>query len=148
VVWIDNTGLVRIGNSGAATNGYTPVTGLKVVVGNIFFENATTVARTANVIPNATIATRYDFTTTGGGVVNIDKCNMAWYLSCSQARAVNASNSGFVDAILLSETATFMTFSKVGVGNKPTTALVTNPITMTYCFAGGTFTDCVWQKTS
>ena len=32
VVWIDNAGLVRIGNSGAATNGYTPVTGLKVVV--------------------------------------------------------------------------------------------------------------------
>lgn len=64
VVWIDANGLVRIGNSGAATNGFTPVTGLKVVVGNIFFENATTAARTANVIPNATLATRYDFTTT------------------------------------------------------------------------------------
>ena len=65
VVWIDNTGLVRIGNSGAATNGFTPVAGLKVVVGNIFFENCTTAARTANVIPNATIATIYEFTTTG-----------------------------------------------------------------------------------
>ena len=30
VVWIDNTGLVRIGNSGAATNGYTPAAGLAV----------------------------------------------------------------------------------------------------------------------
>lgn len=148
VVWIDNTGLVRIGNSGAATNGYTPVSGLAVVVPNIFFENCTTAARTANVIPNATIATRYDFTCTGGGVLEINKCNMAWYLSASQAYSVNVSNSGFVDAILLSEVASPMTFSKVGVGNKPTTALLTNPLTMTYCFAGGTFTDCVWARVS
>lgn len=148
VVWIDANGLVRIGNSGVATNGYTPVTGLKVVVGNIFFENCTTAARTANVIPNATIATRYDFTTTGWWVVNIDKCNMAWYLSCSQAYSVQISNSGFVDAILISEVASPMTFSKVGVGNKPTTALLTNPLTMTYCYAGGTFTDCVWARVS
>ena len=148
VVWIDNTGLVRIGNSGAATNGYTPASGLAVVVPNIFFENCTTAARTANVIPNATIATRYDFTCTGGGVLEIDKCNMAWYLSASQAYSVNVSNSGFVDGILLSEVAAPMTFSRVGVGNKPTTALLMSPLTMTYCFAGGTFTDCVWARVS
>ena len=148
VVWIDNTGLVRIGNSGAATNGYTPITGLKVVVGNIFFENCTTAARTANVIPNATIATNYDFTTVGGGVVNIDKCSYAWYLSCAQAYSVNVSNSAFIDGIFLSEVATAMTFSKVGVGNKPTTASLMSPLTMKSCFAGGTFTDCVWQRAS
>lgn len=148
VVWIDNAGLVRIGNSGAATNGYTPVTGLRVVIGNVFFENCTTAARTANVIPNSTIATRYDFTTTGGGVLNLDKCNMAWYLSCAQAFSVAVSNSGFVDAILLSEVASPMTFTKVGVGNKPTTALLVSPLTMTYCYAGGTFTDCVWARVS
>ena len=148
VVWIDNTGLVRIGNSGAATNGFTPASGLEVVIPNIFFENCTTAARTANVIPNATIATRYDFTTTGGGVLEIDKCNMAWYLSVSQAYSVNVSNSGFVDAISLSEVAAPMTFTKVGVGNKPTTALLTSPLTMSLCFAGGTFTDCVWARVS
>jgi hypothetical protein len=148
VVWIDNTGLVRIGNSGAATNGFTPITGLKVVVGNIFFENCTTVARTANVIPNATIATRYDFTTTGGGVLNIDKCTYAWYLSCAQAFSVSISNSSFIDGILLTEIATPMILSKVGVGNKPTTPLLMSPLTMSFCFAGGTFTDCVWQRVS
>ncbi|UOF78929.1 hypothetical protein [Caudoviricetes sp.] len=145
-VWIDNTGLVRIGNSGAATNGYTPVTGLKVVIGNIFFENCTTATRTANVIPNATIATRYDFTSTGGGVINADKCNFAWYPSFTQAYSVQLSNLGVVDAILVSEIATPMTWSKVGVGNKPTTALVATPLSMTLCFAGGTFTDCVFQR--
>lgn len=148
VVWIDANGLVSIGNSGAATNGFTPIAGLKVVIGNIFFENCTTASRITNVIPNATLATRYDFTTTGGGVLNIDKCNMAWYLSCSQAYSVNVSNSCFVDAILLSEIASPMTFTKVGVGNKPTTALLVSPLTMTFCFAGGTFTDCVWTRVS
>jgi hypothetical protein len=146
VVWIDATGLCRIGNSGAATNGHTPTSGRKVVVPNIFFENADSAARTANVIPHATVTNRYDFTTTGAGVLEIDKCNMAWYLSVSQAYSCNISNSCFVDAILLDEIATPMTFTKVGVGNKPTTALSTNPLTITECFAGGTFTDCVWAR--
>jgi hypothetical protein len=88
VVWIDNTGLVRIGNNGSATSGYTPTAGLAVVIGNVFFENNTTSSRTANVIPNATVSTRHSFTTTGGGVISIDKCNMAWYLSCTQAYSV------------------------------------------------------------
>lgn len=148
VVWIDANGLVRIGNSGAAANGFTPVVGLAVVIGNIFFENCTTALRTANVIPNATIATRYDFTCTGGGVITIDKCNMGWYLSCTQAYSVNVSNACFVDSILLSEIATPMTFTKVGVGNKPTTALLAVANTMSLCFAGGTFTDCVWARVS
>lgn len=146
VVWIDNTGLVRIGNSGAATNGYVPASGLKVVVGNVFLENATTAARTANVIPNATIATRYDFTTTGGGVLNVDKVTMAWYFSCSQAYSVAVNNTSFIDGILLNEIAQPMTWSNVGVGNKPTTALVVAPLTMTLCLAGGTFTDCRFQR--
>lgn len=148
VVWIDNAGLVRIGNSGAATNGYTPISGLKVVIGNIFLENCATATRTANIIPNSTIATRYDFTCTGGGVVNIDKCNCAWYGSFSQGYSIQITNSGFIDGILLSECATPITWSKVGVGNKPTTALLVSPLTMTLDFAGGTLTDCVWARVS
>lgn len=148
VVWIDNTGLVRIGHNGTTTMGYTPVVGLKIVIGNIFLENCTTAARAANVIPNATIATRYDFTCTGGGVVIMDKVNCAWYASFSQAYSVTITNSGFVDGVLFSEIATPMTHSKIGVGNKPTTALLVSPLTMSLCFAGGSFTDCVWARVS
>lgn len=148
VVWIDNTGLLRIGNSGSATNGYTPIAGLKVVIGNIFFENCTTATRTANVIPNATINTRYDFQTSGGGVVNVDKCNMAWYLSCGQAYSLNLRNSGFVDAINISEVATAINASKIGVGNKPTTALLVSGLTLASCYQGGTFDECVFQRVS
>jgi hypothetical protein len=148
VCWIDANGLVRLGNSGAATNGYTPVAGLAVVIGNVFLENCTTAARTANVIPNATIATRYDFTTTGGGVVVMDKVNCAWYGSFSQAYSVTVTNTGFVDAVLFNEIATPMINSKIGVGNKPTTALLVSPLILTLSFAGGTFTDCVWGRVS
>lgn len=148
VVWINNAGLVTIGNSGGTgLNGHVPTSGRKVVIPNIFFCCCTTTARNAEVIPNATIATRYDFTTTGGGVLNIDKANFCWYLSCTQAYSVSASNSGFIDAILLSEIASPLTLSKIGVGNKPTTALGAAPLTLTLSFAGGTITDSVFQRT-
>lgn len=148
VVWIDNTGLVRIGNSGSATNGYTPASDLAVVVPNVFLQCCLTTARNAEVIPNATIATRYDFTTTGGGVVNIDKANLAWYPSFAQAYSVSMSNSGIIDGVLIQELATALNWSKVGVGNKPTTALLMSGLTMSLCFAGGTFTDCVFNRVS
>jgi hypothetical protein len=146
VCWVDATGLVRLGNSGAATNGYTPVSGLRVVIGNIFFENNTTAARTANVIPNATLATRYDFTTTGGGVVVMSKVSLAWYLSFAQPYSVTLTEVNTIDAITVSEVASPMTWIRVGIGKKPTTELVTTAFTMSLCFAGGTFTECNWAK--
>lgn len=148
VVWIDANGLVRIGHNGTANMGYTPVAGLAVVIGNVFMENCTTVARTANVIPNAAVATRYDFTTTGGGVIVADKCNFAWYPSFAQAYSVQLTNCGIVDALLVTELASPVVWSKVGVGNKPTTALVVSPLTMSLNFAGGSITDCVWSIVS
>jgi len=146
VCWIDNTGLVRLGNSGAATNGYTPAAGLAIYIGNILCENNTTAARTATVIPNATTATRFDFTTTNSGVVNIDKTNLAWFPSFTQAYSVGFSNSGVVDAINISEIGSPMAWVNVGTGKKPTTELVIAGLTMSSCFEGGTFNNCVFSK--
>lgn len=144
-VTISNAGLVTIQNGGF---GYLPPAGLEVVVPNVFLCNCTTAARNAVVIPNATIATRYDFTTTGGGVVNIDKANVEWYGSFAQPFSVQLTNSGFIDAITISECASPIAWSRVGVGNKPTTALVITPLTMSLMFAGGTVTDSVFQIVS
>ena len=148
VVWITNTGLVYIGNNGSATMGYTPAAGLEIVVPNVFLCNCTTAARNAVVIPNATVATRYDFTTTGGGVINIDKANMEWYPSFTQPYSVQINNTGIIDGLTISECATACNWNNVGVGNKPTTALLMQPLTMGLMFAGGTFTDCVWTRVS
>lgn len=147
VVWIDNKGIVRIGNSGAATNGYTPAAGLSVVIPNVIFENCTTANKGNNTQPNTTLATRYDFTTTGGGVLEIDKASMNWYLSAAQPYSVTLSNSGFSDAMALSEVASPMNFSKVGVGNRATSTISGMvALSLTQCTAGGTFTDCVWAR--
>ena len=147
-VWINNTGLVTIGNSGSTgLNGYVPISGRKVVIPNIHFANCNALIRNAEVIPNATIASRYDFTTTGGGVININNANFGWYPSFAQAYSVSIKNSGIVDALLISECATSITLDKVGIGNKPTTALGIAPLTITSCFSGGVVTDCVFQRT-
>jgi hypothetical protein len=148
VVWIDDTGLIRIGHNGTDPMGYTPVANLEVVIGNIFFCTNTTSARNEVCIPHATPGTRYDYTTTGGGVLNIDKCESSWYLSIVQAYSCNVSNSGFVDSVYVQEVATPMTWSNVGVGNKPNTALVTSGLFMYYNYVGGVFNDCVFTRVS
>lgn len=149
VCWITNTGFVRLGaNTSNVTTGYTPPAGLDIVVPNVFLCNCTTAARNAVVIPNAAVATRYDFTTTGGGVVNIDKANLEWYGSFSQAYSVSLNNVQAIDAMLVSELATEANWTNIGVGLKPTTALLTNPLTLSLCFAGGTITNCTGARVS
>lgn len=148
VCWISNTGLLRIGHNGTGAMGYLVPTGREIVIPNVMLQCCTATARNAEVIPNATVATRYDFTSTGGGVINIDKANVAWYGSFAQSYSVQLSNSGFIDVINISECATPCNWANVGIGNKPTTALVTSGLIMALMFAGGTFTDCVWTEVS
>lgn len=148
VVWVDNTGLVRIGHNGTANQGWTPIAGLRVVIGNVFLKGCATTTRNAAKIPHATIATRYDFTTTGGGVVNMSKVDSNWYPSFSQAFAVDLQHVGIVDALLFSELASPITWNNVFVGNKPTTALVVSPLTHSLSFSGGTMDNCVFAKVS
>jgi hypothetical protein len=147
IVWINATGLVTIGNSGGTgLNGFVPVSGLKVVVPNVFFSTCLTTTRNVETIPNATLATRYDFTTNGGGVINIDKAHLGWYPSFTQPFSVSVTESAVVDALLISECASSMTLAKVGVGNKATTALGTAPLTISLCYEGGTISECVFQR--
>jgi hypothetical protein len=73
---------------------------------------------------------------------------MEWYLALTQPYSVALSNSGFIDTIYLDEIATPISWSKVGVGDKPTTALLTPGITIQYCYAGGTMADCVFGRVS
>jgi hypothetical protein len=146
VCWISGTGLLRIGHNGTANAGYTPPAGLKIVLPNILFINTTRSASGAinNSAPNSTLATRYDFTTTGGGVIEIDKCHSAWYWSFSQAYSVNISNSGTFEQILVSEIAAPMTWTNVGVGQSAAQSQFA--LLMSLCFAGGTFTNCHWTR--
>ena len=91
VCWIAaGTGLVRFGHDGTnSTGGYTPVSGCKIRVPNIFF-TCCVAAAVVNILPNATLATRYEFATTGGGVIDIDKASINWYCNFAQAFDIKA----------------------------------------------------------
>ncbi len=144
VCWISSAGLVRIGHNGTANAGFLPVTWLKVVIPNIILQNSVTTTRNANALPNATLATRYDFTTTGGGVIDMDKVSSSWYLSFAQAFSVTLTNLQTNEQISVSEIASPMNWSKVWVGQ--TAAQTQFALLKSLCFAGGTFTDCVWSR--
>lgn len=144
--WISTAGLVRFGHDGTnATGGYIVPSGRKLRIANIFTGHCTTAARTVNVIPNATPGTRNEFVTSGGGVVDIDKCNMAWYLNCAQAYSVNLSYCYTFEAMIVTECAAAMVWKDVGVGQSPV-ANTQLALTLGLNFAGGTIRNCTWTR--
>lgn len=137
--WISTAGVLRFGSDGTNTVGQVPASGRKIRVANILTANCTTAARGTNALPNATLATRYDLTTTGGGVIDIAIANLAWYPSVSQAYSVSLVDTGILTQLSLSEVAQAMTLTRVCVGQEAANAQV--GLVMGLCFAGGTITD-------
>lgn len=145
VCWIDSTGLLRFGHDGTnSTGGYIPPTGRRIRIPNVFLTACTTAARTANSVPNTTLATRPEFTTTGGGALDINNASCGWCLNIGQAYSFNMTNTGVLSTISASEVASPMTWTDVGVGHNA--AVDTTALTMSLCFAGGTFTRCHFRR--
>lgn len=147
VVWMSTQGLIRIGHDGTNVNGYVPVSGCKIRVGNILLVNtlkAATTGAAANAIPNTTLATRYDFTASGG-TVSIDKCVMSWYPLFASPYSVSMTNFSVSDSMQISECVTPLTISDGGVGC--TDATRTNiALVLSLCFAGGNFTNTKFSR--
>lgn len=145
--WISAAGLLRFGHDGTnSTGGFCPETGRAIRMPNVFFSNATVAAPTVTVLPAASIGTRQEFLTTGGGVIDLEFCSMSWYLNVAQAYSLNMTNCGHMTRIDVSEIATAMTWSQVGIGQpdgSSDTALV-----MGLCLAGGTFSYCTFTRIS
>ena len=145
VCWISTAGLLRFGHDGTnSTGGYIVPSGRKIRIPNIFFVNCTTAARTANVLPNATLATRYEFATTGGGAVDIDKASIGWYMNINQPYSLALTNVGILTALVATEIASPIAWSNVNVGQEA--ANTQTALTMSLCFAGGTLTNCKWFR--
>ena len=143
--WISTAGLLRFGHDGTnATGGYIPPAGRKIRIANIFMANATTAARTANALPNATLATRYEFATTGGGVLDIDKCSSSWYFNLNQPYSLTLSNMGICTAIVMTEIAQPLTMTNVNIGQEAANTQIA--ITLNLSFAGGTITNCDFTR--
>jgi len=147
VCWISTAGLVRFGSDGTnSTGGYIPPASLRVRVPNIFFVNCTQAAPTVNVLPNVTLANRYEFATTGGGVIDIDRASVSWYMNFAQAFSVALTNVYTHTAMVLTECASPIAWSNVGVGQEAANSQTA--LTMGLNFAGGTMTNCTWTRSA
>lgn len=143
--WISTAGLLRFGHDGTnSTGGYLPVSGLRIRIPNIFFMCNAPPTFNNNVLPNATLGTRYEFVTSGGGVLDIDKACINWYMNITQPYSVTLSNVGIMTQMLLSECATPLSWSQVGVGQEAANAQF--GLSMNLCFAGGTMDRCTWTS--
>lgn len=145
--WVSTAGLVRFGSDGTnATGGFVPPAGRRVRAYNLFFMTCTAVAPTVNVLPNATLTTRYEFFVTGGGVLDIDKASFNWFLNLNQPYSVALSNVSTLTALQLTECASPIAWTAVSVGQEaanPQTAF-----TASFNFAGGTMARCTWTRAS
>jgi hypothetical protein len=143
--WISTAGLVRFGSDGTnSTGGFCPEAGRKIRVANVFLTTCTQIAPLVNVLPNATLTTRYEFATTGSGVIDIDKASINWYLNLNQPFSVALSNTGTMTALVLTECASSIAWQNVGVGQEAANSQT--PITMSLNFAGGTMDKCTWTR--
>jgi hypothetical protein len=136
-VWSTTTG-IRIGNNGTNNVGYLPVTGCKVRIPAIILTNCTRTAGGSGtrVLPNATIATRQEFVTTGAGYFDLRGIVSQWYMNFSQAFYVKYLNCAINDAMILSEIASPLDVSDCLVS--PTQAQINTALQVASCFAGGT----------
>lgn len=132
------TGGIRIGNDG--TNGvfFLPPTGCKVRIPATILTNSTrTVSGTGpRVLPNATIATRQEFVTTGAGYFDLRGIVSQWYMNFSQAFYVKYKSCAIADSMILSEIASPLDVDDCIVA--PTAAQLNFALNVSSCFAGGT----------
>ena len=147
VCFVTSAGLIRFQNDGTnSTGGYLPVSGCKIRIPNVVLHNCTTALRTANALPNATLATRFEIDSTGGGAINLDKCSCGWYLNATQPYSFNLSNIRVFSTIYIDECATAMTWNQVGVGQEAAT--INTSANFNLDFAGGTISNLVLSRTS
>lgn len=125
------------------TEGYIPPSGCKVRIPNIIMSETGTTLRSLNLPPNATIASRPEFTTTNAGAIDIEYLyGMSAYMGVmGQAYQMRLQNVAVHDSINISEIATALDIDTIGVGMYSAQDL--RAVVFTSCFAGGTVKN-VW----
>lgn len=135
--WISTGGVLRFGHDGTnSTGGYIPPSGRKVRVPNIFFMCCTSAAKTVNVLPNATLATRYSTYPSTIGTVILSKCSMNWFFRTSGALSVTINDCSFMTAVQVATMKSAITWSQVGIGQEAANAQI--GLTLQTSFLGGT----------
>ena len=120
------------------TVGYVPPTGCKVRISRILWSECTTTGRQTNAIPNATIATRPEFTTTSAGAIDLEGIyTFSGRSIFDQAYSVRLRRCAFSETLQITECATALDVLDVGVGQY--SAQDARSLQLSSNFAGGTF---------
>lgn len=148
VAWVSSSGSVTLGYDTRFTNGYLPPAGRKIRVPNILTLNSAIGAAGSgsNAVPNATYGTRFEFLTTNGGTLELDKVNMAWYLNLASPKALSVTNSGILDTVTVTKCHSRMTFNNVGLGSTWYTYGGAHMLGVSYCPFGADVIDVVAAK--
>lgn len=133
VCWIGTDWLLRFWHDGVnSTGGFVPPAWRKLRIGNIFLNCCTAAAPTVNVLPSATLTTRYEFSTAWWCAIDVDKVMCNWYMNSVQAYDIKLNNSSFTWWIIISKVATHFVFDDIHVWvttNQSNTPLTTSFIT-------------------
>lgn len=134
-------GQLRIGSDGIDDIGHLPPAGCKIRMPNIILMNTnTTVGRDVNAVPHATLGSRYDFTTTASGDLDVEFTTGCWYWATSAPYKIVFKNNAVFDAISITNCADIIDYYNVGMGIYSNSS--TQALTLTANTGGATFERC------
>jgi hypothetical protein len=138
-------GIIRIGGDGTNSIGDLPAAGRKIRIPNVLLKSCATGSRASDSVPNATLATRPDFTTTNAGQIDIDKAIGHWQVNSGQAFSVKLKYLALFDQYTITECASALDLLECHNGNY-TIAGDVAALVLTSNFAGGTVVDCKFGR--
>ena len=122
------------------TIGHVPASGCKVKISNILWAECATASRATNSVPNSTIASRPEWTTTAAGAIDLEGIyQLSGRGTFDQAYSVKIRRCAFQDAFQVTECATALDFDGVIVGQY--SAQDARAMQLTSNFAGGTVSN-------
>lgn len=138
------TGQIRIGRDAAvAAAGYVPPAGCRVRIPNVLGRQTSAANRALNLVPNATLATRPDFTTTSAGEIDFEYFMNDWYHLFTAPYKVRMVNCATFDIHTTSNEASPTELDNYCVGVYTGTSIT---LTGTNNPLGGTITDCAFPR--
>ena len=137
------SGQVRIGNDGTANAGFTPPAGCRVRIPNVLGRQTSAANRALNLVPNATIANRPDWTTTSSGDVDFEYFINDWYHAFATPYKVRMINCATFDTHSTSNEGTPTELDHLVIGSYLGTL---NALLGTNNSSGGTITNCKFYR--
>ncbi len=128
------------------TIGHIPQSGCKTRIPNIFISECATSYRGTNSVPNSTIATRPEITTTAAGELDLSNlyCYSLYTGAIGQAFKCKLYKSAFQDSLDIAEIASPLDLYDIGIGMYSAQDL--RALRITSCFAGGNVNKVVAHR--